>query len=208
VGPATVTLTDIPLEVITGLVGLAVGAAGAWTNMRAAHERRQPIVIAHEDKSRTFDRSTPAWVAEAHLVNESGPAAFNLRFGVEYSGVRFPYRLMPADPDEGNIQPVIRPEQRLPDSASFPILISSEDLWGTAATRGPLDSTAVYWCRYENARQQTWETRNPADRSAGLKIKRVRRVKAAERREKEARDRMRDSGWETKVLGEFVNRQD
>src|SRR4051794_34706167 len=85
------------------------------------------------------------------------------------------------------------------------LLLTSQDLWGTAATRGPLDSTAIYWCRYENARGQTWETTNPADQSTRLEITRVRRVKATEAREKEVRDRMRDSNWETRVLGRFVD---
>jgi hypothetical protein len=76
---------------MTGVAGVLIGAAGVRASAATARERRQPIVVAHEDKSRTFSKDPGSWYVLAHVVNESGPAAFNLRFGVEYGGVRFPY---------------------------------------------------------------------------------------------------------------------
>jgi hypothetical protein len=147
----------------------------------------------------------------AHITNESGPAAFNVRFGVEYSGVRFPYRMAVNDPETGNLQRVVQPSARLPanEGESFPILISSQDLWHTAAVSGPLDETAIYWCRYENSLGQTWETRNPADRSSKLDIRRVRRPMRVEQRETKRRDEMRTAGreWEAAALEELRSRQ-
>ena len=119
-------------------------------------ERRQPIIVAHEDSSRSMSKDTGFWYVLAHITNESGPTAFNVQFGVEYAGVRFPYKQDPEDPDAGNIQRVVQPGSRLPATKgeSFPILIASEDIWHTAAVRGGLDDSAVYWCRYENARRR------------------------------------------------------
>src|SRR4051794_9402442 len=153
------------LPVVTGVAGLLTGGVGVWAAVSTARERRQPIVVAHEDRARTLSGNGGFWFARAHVTNESGPAAFNVRFGGEYGGVRFPYRMRPNDPESGNLQRVIQPGARLPapSDASFPIAIASQDIWATAAVRGGLDATAVYWCRYENALGQTWETRNPAD---------------------------------------------
>jgi len=150
----------------------------------------------------------------AHISNESGPAAFNVRFGVEYGGVRFPYKVDIDDPDAGNIQRVVQPGSRLPGdpAESFPVLISSQDLWHTAAVRerldDTLDDTAIYWCRYENALGHTWEIRNPGDRSAKLDIRRVWRPKRLEERETRKRLEMRTAGrdWEAQALEELRSR--
>jgi hypothetical protein len=89
----------------------------------------------------------------------SGPPAFNVRFGVEFGGVRFPYRLRPEDPQGGNYQRVLQSGTRQPREGdqSFPIPISSEDMWAAATSsvsaRARLDDGRLYWCRYENARR-------------------------------------------------------
>lgn len=206
-----VSLWGIPLEVITGVSGLLFGAAAMRASAATARERRQPIVVTHEDKDRTFSSDKSLWYARVHVVNESGPAAFNVRFGVEYGGVRFPYRMSVEDPDGGNTQRVVQAGARLPkdETESFPILISSADIWHTAAVTRRLNDTAVYWCRYENALGQTWETRNPGDRSAKLDIQRVRRPRRREKRETMVRTGVRTAGreWEAQALEELRSRQ-
>jgi len=143
-------------------------------------------------------------VALAHLKNESTVPAFNIRFGVEYGGTRFPYKMEVDDPDEGNYQRVVPPGERLPERQehSIRILIASEDVWASANANGDLDEGRVYWCRYENARGETWETRNPGSRSGKLDIHRVRKVKRLEEREKAQRDQVRQRGreWEGQAL--------
>jgi hypothetical protein len=185
----------IPLELITGVGGFLLGATGTWINLSTMRERRQPIVLAHEDAGRDLDSKAGAWFVLAHVKNESGPTAFNVRFGVEYAGVRFPYVMSTEDPEEGNYQAAVQPGQRLPEQTdrSFPIPVASSDIWAAALTapKGTLDKERVYWCRYENARGQTWETRNPGDRSAKLEIRRVHRVKQLEQHEAEQRARVR-----------------
>lgn len=204
---AGVAVLSVPLEVITGVAGLLFGAVGMRASAATARERRQPIVVAHEDKSRSFSGQGASWFVLAHIRNESGPAAFNVRFGVEYGGIRFPYKMNVDDPDEGNVQRVVPAGARLPanEAENFPVLLTSEDIWHTAAVRGSLDDTAIYWCRYENALGHTWETRNPADRSAKLDIRRVRRPGRAAEGESKARAAMRSEGreWEAQALEEL-----
>jgi hypothetical protein len=176
------------------------------------NERRrgQPIVIAHAAGNRRFapSSSPAAWVVDAYLTSEGAGPAFNVRFGVEFNGVRYPYRLTVEDPDEGNIQRVLRPGERRPESGSLPIVIDSLSMWGRAAESenpGDLDAKRVYWARYENAQGQTWETRNPGDRSTKLDIRRVRRPKRLERAEQRRREEAgtHDIEWLRKALDEL-----
>ncbi len=201
---AGVSLAELAAIAVPAAIvgGFLVTVTRLFLDHRTERQRRQPIVIAHEDQGRLYDQNASAWVAHAHLQNESDVPAFNVRFGVEYGGARFPYRLTPGDPEEGNYQRVVLPGARLPaeQDKAFPIAITSEDIWAAAATQGDLDAARVYWCRYENAQGETWETRNPGDRSARLDIRRLRWVKRAEKREQADRDRVRKEGWETQAL--------
>jgi hypothetical protein len=165
-----------------------------WIDRRTERHRRQPIVICNEERERLYEADVGAWVALAHLRNESDVPAFNVRFGVEYGGVRFPYKMEPGDPDEGNYQRVVSAGARLPadESMAFPIAITSEDIWGTALVKGALDEDRVYWCRYQNARGETWETRNPGNRSAPLDIRPRYWIKRIEKRERQERQRVRE----------------
>jgi hypothetical protein len=175
-----------------GLAALAVAVLGLV--IRELHvavverKRSQPIVIAHEHRGTHFGAG--GWSVESYLTNDGTGAAFNVRFGVAYRGVRYAYRMDPNDHPRGNRQTVINAGTRLPEYPGvLPILISSEQMWGAAALRrdGRLHESRVYWCRYENAFGHTWETRNPWDRSADLDIRRVRFVKLRERLEERKR---------------------
>lgn len=183
--------------VIAFITGVATLAALANLLITRANERRrtQPIVIAHEAGSRRFARSSEqgaAWVVDAYLTSEGGGPAFNVRFGVEFAGVRYPYRLDVKDPESGNLQRVVRTGERRPETGSWPILIPSLSIFGRAldTTKAgrpvTLDKERVYWARYENAEGQTWETRNPGDRSTPLDIRRIKDPKDHEKRELEA----------------------
>jgi hypothetical protein len=145
---------------------------------------------------------------EAYLTSDGAGPAFNVRFGVEFNGVRYPYRLTADDPAAGSVQRVLKANERRPDRESWPILIDSFRLWGRASESeqpGDLDARRIYWARYENAQGETWETANPGDRSAPLGIRRVRRVKRHERREQRRRERAsrHDAEWERRALAEL-----
>jgi hypothetical protein len=189
-------------QVIGGTAAVAALLFAAWQVwLTFGNERRrvQPIVIAHETESRRFREGRSGWSFKAYLQNSGQGSAFNLRFGVEVEGVRWPYRMQDEDPPSGNRQRVVEPLARLPDDGDFEIGVSTVELIGTIhkhrSNREPgrdIDAGRIYWCRYENAVGQTWETQNPGDRSADLDIRRVRLVRWHDWREarklKEAKD--------------------
>lgn len=181
---------------------LGVIAAIVQIFLTQANERRrtQGIVIAHETRSRHFAQGG-GWKVEAHLTNEGQGPAFNVRLGVSLYGVRYPFRLQEFDPLSGNRQRVVRAQQRLPESGGFPIPISSLALAG----QGNKKEDPFYWARYEDALGRTYETENPPDRSADLKIRRVRFVHIRERWNARKHRQADESGirWEERVREEF-----
>lgn len=62
---------------------------------------------------------------------------------------------------------------------------------------GDPDEGRIYWCRFENSHGQTWETLNPADPTAALKIKRVRGQRLRERRQARRLRALRKKGLQT-----------
>jgi hypothetical protein len=178
---------------------LVAGAGFAFREYNAARierKRSQPLVLAHEDSPLTFARSGPAWEAHAHIRNEGGGNAFNVRFGVQLRGVRFAFRLDNDDPPNGNRQRVVRAGE---SSAVMPIRLGSLDMWNVASLRqdGKLHKTRAYWARYENASGDTWETLNPWDRSGRMTIRRVRFVRLREWREQHGRNKTAAIGAKT-----------
>lgn len=156
-------------------------------------KRTQPVVIAHDAGGRQFgDQGNPNTVLPTYLTNEGGGNAFNVRFGVDFDGVRYAWKFAAEDSDDGSNQRVVRVGARLPEgAASFTIEIP----WEKFAIGRDTDERRVYWCRYENAYGKTWETRNPFDRSSGLDIRRVRllrwRLRREERRRRETAEKAR-----------------
>jgi hypothetical protein len=59
-------------------------------------------------------------VLPTYLTNEGGGNAFNVRFGVDFDGVRYAWKFSSEDSDNGSFQRVVRVGTRLPeDGASF-----------------------------------------------------------------------------------------
>ncbi len=164
-------------------VGVAIAAlaiaARFYESTRTERRRTQPVVILHERRGRQLDAQRVSgdprgWIVGVWLTNDGLGPAFNVRFGVEYHRVRIANKLENDDPDSGNRHRVLREGERLPDdSAMLPMRIPSLAVLGTV-NKGDPDPGRVYWCRYENVTGQTWETRNPGDRSSDLEILRVR----------------------------------
>lgn len=191
-------------QVIGGAAAVAAFIFAAWQIwLTIGNERRriQPIVIGHETQSRRFTQGGSDWSFKAYLQNSGQGPAFNVRFGVEIESIRWPYRMRDEDPGSGNRQRVVQASSRLPEKGDFEIKVSGLELLGAVEKRlskewpkASLDAGRVYWCRYENAVGQTWETRNPGDRSADLDIRRVRIVGWDENREVKAREKANDAG--------------
>jgi len=177
---------------IASAVIAAVSAAtfAAWqvvVSILNERKRTQPMVIAHDAGGRQFgDPGNPNTILPTYLTNEGGGNAFNVRFGVDFDGVRYAWKFSTEDSDNGSYQRVVRVGTRLPnDPASFNIEVP----WEKFVIGRDTDGRRLYWCRYENAYGKTWETRNPVDRSSGLDIRRIRllrwRLRGDERRRRE-----------------------
>lgn len=200
--------TDQWIQVaIVGITAVAALAAAvtAWITLANERKRTQPIVIAHESRGRHLEQTAAAgtlWVVDAYLTSEGAGPAFNVRFGVEFHGVRYPYRLTNDDPSAGNVQRVLAPGARRPEQGTWAILLTSSDIWGLAAQGGAPDPGRLYWARFENAQGKTWETRNPGDRSARLDMHRVHFLRLKEWREERRRHKARKESaeWERKAL--------
>lgn len=218
--PVAALTTDQKIQLaIAALAALAalIALVNVWITSVNERRRSQPIIVAHEERGRHFAPSTTRsmWAVDAYLTSDGDGAAFNVRFGVEFGGIRYPYKLHGDDPDAGNTQRVLRAGERRPAKDSWPILIASLSMWGRASEvkrrgAGELDSGRRYWARYENAQGETWETINPADRSARIHIRRVRAVRLREWRERRAREMAgrRDVEWEKRAVAELVARMD
>jgi hypothetical protein len=173
-------LTTGEVVAIAAVVALFLTVVQMYLTSATERSRTQPIVINHERRPQTYNLQRQRWVALARVAHETGGAAFNVRFGVSYYGVRFAYRLHEGDPLSGNRHRVLKPDE----SFTAVIEITSEDMWAGAKRR---DESVFYWARYQNASGATWETRNPPDRTADLDIKRVRWVRWREWRERRKR---------------------
>src|SRR5581483_3436290 len=96
------------------LLLVLVTALGVWSSLIAERRRTQPIVIAHAVGQARFAAQGDGVVLDVHLTNEGGGTAFNVRFGVEYAGVRFPWKHAASDPDSGSRQRIVKAGEREP----------------------------------------------------------------------------------------------
>jgi len=171
------------------LLLVAVTAAGIWSALASERRRTQPVVIAHAAGERRFADRGDGQVLDAYLTNEGEGAAFNVHFGVDYRGVRFPWKFSEEDPDTGTRQRVVRAGTRLPEEENahfaIPIPYARAALGGAEADEG-----RVYWCRYENAFGRMWETRNPWRRFGDMDIKSVRFRRLRDSRERRKRQKV------------------
>jgi len=188
-------------------LGVLVSIVNVWRSAVNERRRAQPIVIAHETHGRQFaDGNDGYFAVGAYVTSEGGGPAFNVRVGVEFGGVRYPHKLSTSDPDSGYVERVLRSGQRKPpdERDELPIFIPQTSLLGLRGG-SEQDDTRVYWSRYENVVGQTWETRNPWQGSARLRIHRVRARRLREWWEQRKRVKAGASGaeWEAKAFEMF-----
>jgi hypothetical protein len=176
------------------VVGVLFAGANVLVSVFNERKRSQPIVVCNETHKRHFrEGGRPGLAVGAYIKNEGTGPAFNVRFGVELNGIKYPYKLYPEDPDTGNVQRVLAPGEARPGGTAFEVVIPDFHVW---VGKGDPDPGRVYWARYENAQGKTWETRNPGDRSARLDIHQVRWVGRVESGEENARQRIRSESIE------------
>jgi len=83
---------------------------------------------------------------------------FNVRFGITLDGIERTYTPRPAGGQgAGDVPRALGPGRTLPEGAgTYRLVLPDVATAGVAATL----ENRVYWCRYENAFGDSWETRN------------------------------------------------
>jgi hypothetical protein len=198
------TLQKVGLWVgaVVGIASLAFTAFSVWLSILNERKRTQPIVLAHQVGTRHFAQDlgrfgaptgSGHFVVDIRLTNDGEGAAFNVRFGVEFHGVRIPYKHESSHHHAGSVYRVLGAGQPLAPEVGWPLGVDALVLM---SKRGDPDPTRVFWARYENAQGKVWETRNPGDPSRQLGIKRVRARRLRERFEQRRRLKATQAGIE------------
>jgi hypothetical protein len=181
VTPALIVLALDREEVLGGLailvptVALIVAFSQFRLAIRGQIRTAQPVVVVNEASIWSIDRRGVQF--HVFLTNHGVSTAFNVRFGVELNGRRFPYTYGEDQAGRGARQ-VVPPSTRVPENEAedLPVQLSAEDVWVTAEEG--VVARRVLWATYENPFGETWETLNPADPTKDLEIQRVRRPSA------------------------------
>jgi hypothetical protein len=158
---------------------LLLAAWQAWTLRRSEQLRTQPIVLVGEqaNPARVAD-GAPATVG-LFVRNGGAGSAFGITFGALEGERRHrckPSESGPSGP--GNLPRVLASGARAPAGT------------GTFHFKFPFDlfvdgelAERVYWCRFENAFGQQWETRNSSAEDKPLEISRVSKWRSARDRQ-------------------------
>lgn len=162
------------IAITFGGVGFALSVFTYWVTQR----RVRPIVICREHRKRHWkdELDSTYWVASVYLTNESGTAAFNVRFGIDMDGRHAPWKHNRHDEKASRIN-VLRPSERHPATGEADVSIDDRIFWDIAKSRGTdadVDEGRVYWAYYQGPAGDWWYTANPADRTTNFMIKRVR----------------------------------
>src|ERR1700733_2052808 len=212
------TLQEVGIAVgaITAVGLLILAAVNVWLSITNERKRTQTVVMAHEVGSRhlahdlRFGSPTGEgyFVVDLRLTNHGEGTAFNVRFGVEFQGVRVPYKHEPSHHHAGSVYRVLGAGERLPlaEGTSWPLRVDALILM---SKRSSPDPTRVFWARYENAQGKVWETRNPGDPSKLLGIKRIRARRLREWFEQHRRLRATRAGGEAEqtALAELLGQE-
>jgi hypothetical protein len=103
------------------LLAVLLGHFTLWRGRVSEIRRTQPIVIAHASGDRRFAEAGEVGlqVLDTWLRNEGEGTAFNVRFGIEYAGVRFPWKFAEEDPE------TVADSESSGRGVSFPALIGA-----------------------------------------------------------------------------------
>jgi hypothetical protein len=155
----------------TAVVAAVAAAASAvfaafQSRMMKRNERyrTQPIVIAYATGSPEFGIDVS--VFGVFLVNRGVGPAINIHFGITLGGKDFPYQPLPAGAGlDGDLPRALEQGGRFPpggDAYQLRVLADHSET-----------KNAVYWCRYQNAFGETWETENPVEPNEPFSLRQV-----------------------------------
>jgi hypothetical protein len=151
---ATIALVTAVIAAIAAAMSTCIAAWQSLLMKRSEQNRTQPIVVAYE-RDQPVRQGTDLIFAVS-LANEGAGPAFNVRFGIAFDHIEEPYLAQPAGAHGyGDVPRALGPGRTLPAEAHAYTLVVSN-----AAEAADSLPNRVYWCRYENAFGESWETRN------------------------------------------------
>jgi len=158
---------------VAAAIAAAVSAGiAAWQGLlmkRSERNRTQPIVVVYERAEPMHDGDDLVFAVS--LANEGAGPAFNVRFGIGLNGLKRTYAPRPAGPHgAGDVPRALGPGRTLPDSGGTYRLRIPAAAGGMTADL----NSRVYWCRYENAFGDSWETQNAWQPDEELHIRALR----------------------------------
>jgi hypothetical protein len=150
-----IALVTASIAAVAAAISTCIAAWQGVLMKRSERNRTQPIVVAYERGDPLREGGNVVLLVS--LANEGAGPAFNVRFGILLDGAERPYTPRPAGAQgPGDVPRALGPGRTLPDAGDAYRLVVT-DIAGAAV--GGLESR-VYWCRYENAFGDSWETRN------------------------------------------------
>jgi hypothetical protein len=154
-GEAIALVTAVIAAVAAG-ISTSIAAWQGVLMKRSERNRTQPIVVVYEEGDPTQERGDVVFAVS--LANEGAGPAFNIRFGITLDGVERAYKPRPASgKHSGDVPRALGPGRTLRDGGDpYRLVVPDLDAAGGAAVL----ERRVYWCRYENAFGDSWETRN------------------------------------------------
>jgi hypothetical protein len=163
---------------------LLVSASQLRLGIVALRRGWQPVIVVHEVSSDIAPRGD-GMEFRVYLENHGLGAAFNVRFGIELAGVRYPYTFGESTRGARQLVPT---GSRVPKEGELRLVAS----WAPYAVgEGQAGARRAFWARFENAFGETWQTSNPVDPAADFEHpKRVRRRALRRLEEEELRHRV------------------
>jgi hypothetical protein len=150
----SIALVTSSIAAIAAAISASIAAWQGVLMKRSERNRTQPIVVAYERGSRAGESGEHVFLVA--LANEGAGPAFNVRFGVALDGIEATYTPHPAGSEgAGDVPRALGPGRTLPDrDLAYTVVLSD------VARADVVLENRVYWCRYENAFGDSWETRN------------------------------------------------
>jgi hypothetical protein len=151
-----IALVTASIAAVAAAISTGIAAWQGILMKRSERNRTQPIVVAYERGDPLREERDLVFLVS--LANEGAGPAFNVRFGIMLDGRERGYTPRPAGTQgPGDVSRALGPGRTLPDSCDAYRLVVRGS---AAADAGTSLESRVYWCRYENAFGDSWETRN------------------------------------------------
>ena len=169
------------IAIVAAVVALAGAGFAYWQARTAARGeawRRQPVVVVYESRAASVNERDEVATSEVFLVNEGPGTAFNIRFGVEIDDYYCSYA--PKESNEagkGELPRVLGSGLRAPEDDKRSYVIGFHRSQG--GSNRNLDDRA-YWCEYDNAFGESWQTRNWWRFEKGLEVQPLDRRRSGE----------------------------